>query len=92
VIIRIMGEGQWRVDDATVEQLNELDAAVETAVEGGDDAAFASALSDLLSAVRERGTPVPDEELVDSDLVLPPADATTDDVRHLLTDEGLIPG
>jgi hypothetical protein len=92
VIIRVLGEGQWRVDEATVDQLNELDGAVEAAVDTDDEPAFASALRDLLGAVREKGTPVPDDELVDSDLVLPPADATTDDVRHLLTDEGLIPG
>jgi hypothetical protein len=92
MIIRIMGEGQWRVDDADLEQLNELDGAVESAVDAGDEAAFATALGDLLTAVRSKGDHVADAELVDSDLVLPPADATADDVRHLLADGGLIPG
>lgn len=92
MIIRIMGEGQWRVDDAVLEQLNELDGAVESAVDAGDEAAFATALRDLLTAVRSTGDHLADAELVDSDLVLPPADATADDVRHLLADDGLIPG
>jgi hypothetical protein len=92
MIIRIMGEGQWRVDDADLEQLNELDGAVESAVDAGDEAAFATALGGLLTAVRSKGDHVADAELVDSDLVLPPADATADDVRHLLADGGLIPG
>jgi hypothetical protein len=37
---------------------------------------------------------LPDDTLHDSDLILPPADATLDEVRALLadTDEGLIPG
>jgi len=92
VIIRIMGEGQWTFDDTGVERLNELDAKVESAVDSGDDATFAAALSELLDAVRAEGTPVPAEELVDSDLILPPSDSTIDDVQHLLADDGLIPG
>jgi hypothetical protein len=46
----------------------------------------------LLDAVRSAGTPLPADTLKDSDLILPPADATLEEVRDLLTDEGLIPG
>ena len=49
-------------------------------------------LDALLNAVRAAGTPLPDESLEDSDLILPPADATLEEVRELLSDEGLIPG
>jgi hypothetical protein len=92
VIIRIMAEGQYELPDSAADGLNELDARVESAVEGRDQDAFAAALAELLAAVRERGESVPDETLVDSDLVLPPADATVDEVAELLGDEGLIPG
>ena len=92
MIIRIMGEGQYEVPDSASDPLNELDARVESAVEGRDADAFAAALGELLAAVRDRGAAVPDDALVDSDLVLPPADATVDEVAALLGDEGLIPG
>ncbi len=92
MIIRIMGEGQYEVPDAASDALNELDTRVESAVEGRDADAFAAALGELLAAVRDRGAAVPDDALVDSDLVLPPADATVDEVAALLGDEGLIPG
>ena len=91
MIIRIMGEGQYELPDSASDALNELDATVESAVEGRDSDAFTSALGELLAAVRE-GAAVPDDALVDSDLVLPPADATVDEVAALLSDEGLIPG
>lgn len=94
MIVRILGEGQWNVEDDRLDPLNELDAEVESAVEAGDQERFAAGLIALLDAVRSIGTPLPDESLVDSDLILPPADATIEEVRALLTDsdEGLIPG
>jgi hypothetical protein len=91
VIIRIMGEGQFEVDDTHLEELNRLDDALGEAIEGGDDDAFRSALVALLHEVRRAGTAVADDALVDSDLVLPYAEAHIDQVRELLTDEGLVP-
>lgn len=92
MIIRIMGEGQIDVADSELDDLNKLDDALSAAIGGGDEAAFRSALAQLLAQVRAVGTPVPDEELIASDLVLPAADADLGEVRELLGDEGLIPG
>jgi hypothetical protein len=92
VIVRIMGEGQFEVADSQLQELNAMDDALSAAVEGGDDSAFRMALSALLEAVRSRGTPIAADELVDSDLVLPYEDAHIDEVRELLSGEGLIPG
>lgn len=91
MIVRIMGEGQFDIDDGQLESLNALDGAVESSVERGDEAQFRSALDALLEAVRSQGQPVPDDSLVDSDLILPPADASLVEVRGLLGDDGLIP-
>ena len=92
MIIRIMSEGQFSVSDDSVANLNELDSAVEAAVEADDEAAFKPALVALLDAVRAAGEAIDDEELVDSDLILPPADASLQEVEEMLGDEGLIPG
>jgi hypothetical protein len=94
MIVRILGEGQYDVSDDALERLNELDSAVETAVETGDDEGFATALAALLDGVRTVGVAHAVDSLDESDLILPPADATIDEVRELLagSDEGLIPG
>jgi hypothetical protein len=92
MIIRILGEGQLDVSEDALARLNELDAAVEAAVEQDDEAAFGTALTALLEGVRTVGVPHPADALDESDLILPPADATIDEVRELLSDEGLIPG
>jgi hypothetical protein len=91
MIVRILGEGQWQVTDEVVEVMNALDEAVEKAVQAGDEATFTSTLTALLDAVRQQGTRLEDDALEDSDLILPPSDATLEEVRELLTEEGLVP-
>ena len=92
MIVRILGEGQLEVADDQIESLNELDAAVESAVESGDEETFTTALTALLDGVRRSGEPLAEDSLEDSDLILPPSDATLEEVRALLSDDGLIPG
>ena len=92
MIVRILGEGQVDVPDGELDSLNQLDDALQSAVDGGDEAAFTQSLAALLARVHEVGRPLPDEEIVSSDLVLPSADASLAEVRELLGDEGLIPG
>jgi hypothetical protein len=93
MIVRILNEGQWELSDEAVRSLNSLDDAVDKAVGAADQDQLAKALQALLDRVRNSGTPVPDDELRDSDLILPDSDSTIEDVRALLsdTDEGLIP-
>lgn len=90
MIVRISGEGQYQLDEGALQAVNELDAALESALDA-DEAAFAAALVALLDKVRSDGKHVPDEELVESDVILPAADATADEVRQMLGDEGLVP-
>ena len=92
MIVRILGEGQVDVPDGELDSLNNLDDALQRAVDGGDEQGFTQALAALLSRVRDLGRPLPDEEIVASELVLPSADASLAEVRELLGDEGLIPG
>jgi hypothetical protein len=94
MIVRILNEGQWRLTDDAVRGLNSFDDAVEQAVTAADQDQLSRALHTLLDRIRSTGTRVPDEELEDSDLILPAADSTLDEVRQLLSEseEGLIPG
>ena len=93
MIVRILNEGQWELSDEALRSLNSLDDVVEEAVSTGNQDELAEALRSLLEQVRSTATPVPDEELLDSDLILPAADATLAEVRELLSgsDEGLVP-
>jgi hypothetical protein len=93
MIVRILNEGQWELSDDAMRELNGLDDAVEAAVTAGNQDELAKALHTLLEHVRSSGTSIADDELLDSDLILPDADATLEEVQELLSgsDEGLVP-
>jgi hypothetical protein len=94
VIIRILGQGQYVVDDQHTDDLNVLDTQLEQAVEAGDETAFRTALLALLARVRELGECLPDDALEPSVAAVPGEDATLAEVKDLLvgSGEGLIPG
>ncbi len=87
MIVRILGEGQFELDNAEASRLDPLDAALDAALASEDELAFESALSTIVSAVRELGEPLAPHHIVPSDLVLPPEGASLDEVRQLLNSE-----
>lgn len=92
MIVRIMGEGQIEISAEDMAVLNELDGQLESAIETGDEASFREKLHALLDKVRHVGKSLPDDSLEPSELILPPADASIEEVREMLGDQGLIPG
>jgi hypothetical protein len=91
VIVRIASEGQFKMPDDQVERLNELDNAAVAAVENGNENEFHDLWGKMLELVRSSGQPVDDDELVGSDVILPPADTTFAEAAAEFTGEGLIP-
>jgi PspAA-like protein len=91
VIVRLLGEGQWRVDDATAGRLNELDEEVARAVEANDEAALWRGLQALAETVRQNGERLADDDLTPSDAIIPPEDLSLEEAHELLAGEGLIP-
>lgn len=91
MIVRLMGEGQWDVDDGVRPRIDELDAETERAVNAGDVKAIQAALAALHELVRSSGKQLDDAHLGASDVVVPPADLSLAESRELLHGEGLIP-
>ncbi|MFF1548816.1 hypothetical protein [Streptomyces sp. NPDC058291] len=92
MIVRIMGEGQWKLADSHFVELSELDDELLAEMESGDESGFHRTLGALLDAVRRLGDPLPDDALEPSELILPSPDASLEEVRQMLGDDGLIPG
>ena len=91
MIVRIMGEGQWRLADDKLDALNAVDGDLEKAVSSGDETAYHGEFAALLEFVRS-GEQVPDNELHDSDAILPPSDSSLAEMRELISGDGLIAG
>lgn len=91
MIVRISGEGQFRLPDEDAERLNELDNQAVAAVEQGDEESFHSLFDQMLSLVASDGNAIDEDELVESDVILPPRDVSYDEAAGDFTGEGLIP-
>ena len=91
MIVRILTEGQYNLPGAFIDDLNAIDNELVEVVETGDRDAFDSTLKRMLDLVRENGTPVPIDELVESDLVLPEPDITLEEAGELFVGEGVVP-
>jgi hypothetical protein len=91
VIVRILGEGQFRVDDETAAKLTALDKDLDAAVRDERDAPFTAALHAAVALVRVNGSALAADEIATADYILPFADATVGEVRKLLAD-GTLPG
>jgi hypothetical protein len=91
VIVRVSGEGQYRLPDEDAAKLNELDNAAVAAVEAGDEARFHELWSQMLDLVAADGNELDDDELIESDVILPPRDTSFEEAKADFTGEGLIP-
>ena len=91
MIVRIATDAQYRLPDADVERLNDLDNQTVAAVEAGDEARFRQLFEQMLELVRTDGQRLDDDELVESDVILPPADVTLAEAAGEFTGDGLIP-
>jgi hypothetical protein len=92
VIVRIATEGQYDVAEADVAALNELDNAAVAACEAGDGSGFGDVYGKLVEFVRTHGNRLSDDELLGSDIILPPPDLSVEEARVTFQGEGLIPG
>ena len=92
MIVRIATEGQFKLDEDCLNRLNELDNAAVAAAEGGDEGGARARLAEMIELIRREGSAVPDDELVSSDVIVPPPDATLQELEGHFSGEGLIPG
>ena len=91
MIVRILSEGQYRLDDGALERLNAIDNDAVAAVSDGDEARFRQAFDALLEFVRSEGEPLGDDELEESAVIIPPPDISLEEASREFTGDGLIP-
>ena len=91
MIVRIAGEGQFELPDEDLARLNELDNRAVSAVESGDETGFGELWSQMLELVEADGSRLGDDELVESQVILPPRDISFEEAKGEFTGDGLVP-
>jgi len=91
VIVRVANEGQYHLPDDDAGRLNELDNQAVAAAEANDEQKFNELWQQMLDLVANDGQEVADDELVSSDVILPPRDISFEDACAEFTGEGLVP-
>jgi hypothetical protein len=91
VIVRIATESQYRLPEEDAAELNQLDNDAVAAVEAGDEDRFHEVFEQMIDLVRRAGAPLDDDELEESDVILPPPDISFVEAANEFTGDGLIP-
>jgi hypothetical protein len=90
MIIRILGEGQFRLDDKHLEDLNKIDNRIVDHVNKGDQIAFRKDLDKLISMAKDLGEPLDTVDIVQSDLIFPPEDMSLEEAKRVFSGTGII--
>jgi hypothetical protein len=91
MIVRLMGEGQYRVGNGVQGRLDALDNEAMDALDAENEGELDAKLDEMWELVRSEGERLPDEDLSPSDVLIPPSDLTLQETRKLFAEDGLIP-
>lgn len=94
-IVRILGQGQFSVDNDVLTSLNKIDDSIVKLLENNknDDSIqpeFQNHLKLLETIVQQKGVAVSSKEIITSDIVLPGKDVTVQEARKVFNGEGII--
>jgi hypothetical protein len=90
MIVRILGEGQFRLDDGLLDRVNKIDNRIVDHVSRGKKVEYSKDLANLISTIRELAVPLDIEEIIPSDIIIPPSDLSFEEAKLVFRGEGLI--
>lgn len=99
-VVRILGgEGQFEVSSAVLNRINELDNKIVEEVEEKKGESkeeengerFRELLAEMIGVVKREGKALDPAEIVESDVIVPPADLSLEEAKKIFTGEGIIP-
>jgi phage shock protein A len=84
IVVRVQGEGQFRLASSYKGELDGYDQKVVDAIDAGQPAALKQSVHDVITFVKSHGVAVPDTENAASQVVLPSEDLTLDEARKIM--------
>jgi hypothetical protein len=84
MIVRVQGSGQYRLDGGAQGELVSIDARLVAALERGAADEAHTLLGQAVGLVQTRGVALSNDDLSPSDLILPPADASLEEIAAVI--------
>ena len=89
MIIRVSEDGQYEVPSSLLDELNVVDNRIVDLVAEEKEEEYRTELTKLIGMVRSKGRKLDDDEIRESDIILPPEDLTLSEAREIFTGEGI---
>ncbi|MDQ3961117.1 MAG: hypothetical protein M3230_01385 [Thermoproteota archaeon] len=92
-IVRIMGQGQFMIDNKILKKLDQIDNSIVQLVSNDrtDNTEFKKRLSELTDIVEKNSKQLDPKEIVQSDIILPSTDLSIEEAKRLFQGEGVVP-
>lgn len=85
MIVRILADNQYRMNDEQMAEVDRLDDSLEVAINNNDESGFHTSLARLIEYIQKVGEVIPVEEIVSSDIIIPSDDMSLDEAREQFT-------
>ncbi len=93
-VVRLMGEGQYYVDEDTLKEINAIDNRMVRLLEGTtivDEQVIRESIAGMRMLVKSKGKRVRDDTIIPSHIIIPSIDITLEEAREIFKGEGLVP-
>ena len=90
MIVRILGTGQFMMDDKLISKLNKIDNKIVGHVSKGDQGGFRKDIAEFISTIKKESEPLDPAEVIKSDIIVPPEDLSFEEAKRIFCGEGII--
>jgi len=104
IIVRVSGQGQFKVNKETMNKINEIDNEIVDMIENSNSGSSSSSknktqqekefrgkMDQLVKLITVEGKRLGDKEIKQSNIIVPDPDISIEQAKKIFKDEGIIP-
>jgi hypothetical protein len=103
IIVRVSGQGQFKVNKETMNKINEIDNEIVDMIENSNSGSsssknktqqekeFRGKMDQLVKLITVEGKRLDDKEIKQSNIIVPDPDISIEQAKKIFKDEGIIP-